>query len=198
MAGEHSVTQWIAQAKKGDPLAAEALFCRYFQQMARVARGRLHSLPGAAIDEEDVALSAFERFRHQAANGKLAALADRNELWPLLVKLVCDKARDKIKHEQRRKRDGRRVLSESAFESAGGKDAPLALAQIASQAATPELQAMMAEGLQQRLNQLPDDRCREVALLRLEGWRVLEIAEKLDCPKRTIERLLSLIRECWT
>ncbi len=178
MAGDDSVTQWIDQLKNGDHLAAEPLFRRYYKRMVHVARARLAGLPGAAVDEEDVAVSAFERFRLQAAGGGLDKLKDRDDLWPLLVKIVCNKATDKIRFETRGIRGGGRVLDEGAW--AGGESYPteIGIGQAASQAATPDLQAMLKEELQRRLDGLPDERCRRVAVLRLEGWRVVEIAQE--------------------
>jgi DNA-directed RNA polymerase specialized sigma24 family protein len=90
------------------------------------------------------------------------------------------------------------VLDEGALQGTDSSSTELGIAQIADEMATPELQAMLTEELHRRLDGLPDDRCRSVALLRLEGWRVAEIAENLDCPKRVVERLLNLIRKCWS
>jgi DNA-directed RNA polymerase specialized sigma24 family protein len=44
---------------------------------------------------------------------------------------------------------------------------------------------------------LKDDTMRTVALLRVEGYSVEEIADRLNCGKRTIERKLTLIRRTW-
>jgi DNA-directed RNA polymerase specialized sigma24 family protein len=47
------------------------------------------------------------------------------------------------------------------------------------------------------LDQLPDEMLRQVALLTLEGYQPKEIAEKLGCVRRTVERKLERIRDIW-
>lgn len=48
-----------------------------------------------------------------------------------------------------------------------------------------------------RLAMLPED-LREVALLKLEGHTVKELATRFECVPRTIERKLQLIRSFWS
>jgi DNA-directed RNA polymerase specialized sigma24 family protein len=38
---------------------------------------------------------------------------------------------------------------------------------------------------------------REIALARVEGYTVQEIAERLEISKRSVERKLDLIRQAW-
>jgi DNA-directed RNA polymerase specialized sigma subunit len=57
---EGSVTQWIEAVKAGDEAAAEALWNRYFRQLASLCRKRLAKRPRRAADEEDAALSTFD------------------------------------------------------------------------------------------------------------------------------------------
>ncbi|WP_231743943.1 ECF-type sigma factor [Stieleria neptunia] len=46
-------------------------------------------------------------------------------------------------------------------------------------------------------DQLDDSVLQTVALLRLEGDSVDEIAQRLGCAKRSVERRLNLIRTIW-
>jgi serine/threonine-protein kinase len=62
MSSEQSVTVWISRLKAGDQAAAQPLWDRYFRAMARLARDRLRAFPRRAVDEEDIALSAFDSF----------------------------------------------------------------------------------------------------------------------------------------
>jgi FixJ family two-component response regulator len=61
----------------------------------------------------------------------------------------------------------------------------------------PEFAVMLVDELRYRLNVLRDDGLRQVAKLILEGWSNQEIAERLDCHVRTIERKRDLIRRAW-
>ncbi len=56
---------------------------------------------------------------------------------------------------------------------------------------------MMVDELRARLELLRDENLRQVALLILEGWSTEEIAAKLECSDRTVERKRKLIRKAW-
>lgn len=51
--------------------------------------------------------------------------------------------------------------------------------------------------LLEQLDRLGDDRLREIAAKKLEGYSNVEIAEELNVAVRTIERKLGRIRSCW-
>jgi DNA-directed RNA polymerase specialized sigma24 family protein len=57
--------------------------------------------------------------------------------------------------------------------------------------------ALAAEECQRLLNLLPDESLREVAKAKLEGFTNEEIADRLQCAPRTVERKLTKIREAW-
>lgn len=56
----------------------------------------------------------------------------------------------------------------------------------------------LAEECQQLLECLKDDSLRQVALWKLEGLTNREIAERLGCVEKTIERKLKSIRQLWS
>jgi hypothetical protein len=88
-----SITQWIADLKGGDPGAANGLWERYFARMVGLARARLRASRGrdAGSDEEDAALSAFDSLCAGLARGQFPRLADREDLWRLLVVITTRK-----------------------------------------------------------------------------------------------------------
>jgi len=45
---------------------------------------------------------------------------------------------------------------------------------------------------------LPDEQLREIAVMRMDGFLVDDIAEALDLSKRAVERRLQLIRRTWS
>jgi DNA-directed RNA polymerase specialized sigma24 family protein len=55
----------------------------------------------------------------------------------------------------------------------------------------------MAEECQRLLNRLGDRDLQAVALLRLEGYSVEEVADRLGCAPRSVKRKLALIRTVW-
>jgi DNA-directed RNA polymerase specialized sigma24 family protein len=196
-----SVTCWLGNLKEGDLAAAQPLWERYFSRLVAVARGKLKKVrrTSAVEDEEDAAISAFNSFCGGIARGRFPQLADRDDLWKLLVVITARKAMAQAQREGRKKRGGGRVVDEAVLFGAGaGDDGSLAgLERIAGDGPTPEFAAMMAEECDRLLGSLDDDSLRQVALSRMEGYTSDEIADQLGCARRTVARRLDLIRKTW-
>ena len=62
---------------------------------------------------------------------------------------------------------------------------------------TPELVVQLADECERLLESLGDDTLRHVAIRRLEGYRVDEIAAELGVAERTVGRKLHRIRREW-
>jgi len=62
---------------------------------------------------------------------------------------------------------------------------------------TPEFAAQVAEECQRLLGRLGDAELRSVALWKMEGYTNEEIAARLNCVPRTVQRKLGLIRTLW-
>ena len=58
---ENSVSQWLDGVKAGDSASIEQLWQRYFEKLVRLARGKLPGHCRRVLDEEDVAISAFQK-----------------------------------------------------------------------------------------------------------------------------------------
>jgi DNA-directed RNA polymerase specialized sigma24 family protein len=198
MSNMGSVTLWIGQLKAGTRAAAQPLWQNYFQQLVTRAR---HTLAGAArraADEEDVALSAFDSFYRAAEQGRFPDLKDRDDLWQLLVVITDRKACDAAKHERRARRGGGNVVTEGDLVGKGADDegqAPLAAMPAQEPSADFALQA--AEEYERLLNMLGDPDLRRVAVRKMEGYTVEEIAAELERVPRTVKRWLRMIRQTW-
>jgi DNA-directed RNA polymerase specialized sigma24 family protein len=190
MTAAGSVTHWIGLLKTGSPAGAQKLWEGYFQKMVALARHKLQGLPRRAADEEDVALSAFHSFCRGTIAGRFPQLGDRNSLWPLLVAITAHKAVDLLRHEHRRKRGG------PAPED-GEPVSEAEVDQVIGREPTPEFALQVAEECQRLLDRLADDGLRSVALWKMEGYTVEEIAARLGCVPRTVERKLRMIRSLW-
>lgn len=191
MPSKGSVTQWIGQAQAGQAEAAQLLWQRYFGRLVALARVKLQGSARGMADEEDVALSAFDSFYRGVEQGRFPRLNDRDNLWSLLVVITARKV-GKLKRDQgRQKRGGLRKE-----ETAGKRDDP-ALGEVIGHEPSPDFAAQVAEECQRLLDALDDDAARDVALAKMEGYTNEEIARKLDCAARTVERKLVLIRGLW-
>jgi DNA-directed RNA polymerase specialized sigma24 family protein len=187
MPSEGSVTRWLGQLRAGDAAAAQPLWERYVRRLVGLARKKLRGRPGHAADGEDVALSAFDSFCRNAGQGRFPQLADRDGLWQLLVVITARKAAHLRRDEGRLKRGGGR-----AAEPAG-----VGLDEIISREPTPEFAAQAAEECRRLLTGLGDPELASVALWRMEGYSVEEIAGRLGYAPRSIKRKLQLIRGLW-
>jgi DNA-directed RNA polymerase specialized sigma24 family protein len=191
-----SVTIWIDALRAGDQEAARQLWRRYFESLVRLARSKLQSQARRAADEEDVALSALDSFYGGMARGRFPDLADRDDLWRLLVTITARKASDQNRWESQQKRGGGRVLRESDLVAGSDPEADR-LAQVIGAEPSPEFVVLVADECARRLQGLPDESLRQVALLKMEGYRNEEIATRLGCGRRTVARKLEVIRNAW-
>jgi DNA-directed RNA polymerase specialized sigma24 family protein len=194
MASEGSVTRWLGPLQAGDPAAAQQLWQCYFQRLVELARKKLRGSPRRVADEEDVALSAFDSFCRRAAQGRFPQLLDRDSLWRLLVLLTTRKASHQRRDQQRQKRGGGATIQ---YATCGESEDGSVLEQILSREPTPEFAVQMAEQCQRLLRSLEDPELEAVALARMEGYTVEEIAKQRGYAPRSIKRKLQLIRALW-
>lgn len=192
MSGPGSVTVWLERLKAGGGRdeVVDRLWKRYFDRLVRQAQ---HHLRGrrAAADGEDVALSAFDKFVRGVEAGKFPKLDDRHDLWAVLLRVTANKARNAVRDENRDKRGGGRavrVIAEGESDL-GGVPVPAADPDPADVAALADV----ADRLLPALN----DELRRVAVWRLEGHSVEEIAGRLGRVVSTAERKLARVREIW-
>ena len=194
MVADASVTRLIGMLKEGDRAAAQRLWEAYFQRLVALARARLRNTARRVADEEDVALSAFDSFCRAANEGRFPDLADRDGLWRLLVLMTARKAAHLRRDEGRQKRGGG---AQFTTDTPAGPDEESVLGQVLSREPTPEFAAQMSEECERLLRGLGDAELRSVALWRMEGYTVEEIAARLGCVARSVKRKLRLIRSIW-
>ena len=181
MSSMGSVTCWLQALRGGDLEAAQRLWERYYQRLVGLARQRLQGIPRRAADEDDVAQAAFLSFCRGAQAGRFPWVADRNDLWRLLVVLTARKAIKLLGKEGR----------------VGGESAEAGIDQVVGDEPTPAFAAQVAEEYQRLLDKLGDDELRAIAVWKMEGYTNEEIAARLGCALTTVERRLRRIRKSW-
>jgi DNA-directed RNA polymerase specialized sigma24 family protein len=186
MTSDGSITRWISQLQAGHLEAAQPLWERYFRQLVELTRRKLHAARPQGANEEDVALSAFDSFCRGLKRGRFPDLQDRDNLWKLLVVLTARKACHVMRDEMRQKRGGGQRVSAADD-----------LEQVVAQEPSPGFAAEVAENCQRLLDLLGNEELRTIALNKMEGFTTEEIASKLECAPRTVERKLRLIRSLW-
>jgi DNA-directed RNA polymerase specialized sigma24 family protein len=186
-----SIVRCIDMLKDGDHEAAERLWATYIRRLVGLARARIGAAPRRAVDEEDVALSAFDSFCRRAERGQFARLSDRDDLWQILVVITERKAIDLMRREGRKSRGEGKVLSFSDPSGALGDE-------VLDRGPTPEFAAQAADEFRRLLGLLAEDSLRDVAIWKMEGYTNRQIAARLGCIEQTVERKLRSIRQVWT
>ena len=194
---EHSVTQYIQGLRNGNQDAAQKIWERFLEQLIRLADRKLRSAPRRSADEEDIVQQAFAQFFAQVEQGRFAKLDDRNDLWQVLAMLVDRRAIDQLRKINTKKAGNGEVRGESIF-IVSGAPTKVGIAGIPDMVPTPELAFEMTELFSDRIASLNNDKYREIALLKMQGFTNREIAEQLATSLRTIERRLDQIRSIWS
>ncbi len=181
---ENSVTMWVHALRSGNESAATALWERYFDQLVRTARGRMRAMPQTDYDEEDAAISTFQILCSKLREGAYPDLADRDELWNLLLTVLVRKVNRRYAYNNADKRIQSQSLEPSALVNQAGSEW-----EIVQRESSDQCRVMLA-----RLN---DPNLEQVAIWKLEGFTNDEIATKLNRTRRTVQRMLDLIRSIW-
>ena len=135
-------------------------------------------------------LSVFNSFYDAAQDGRFPDLADRDDLWRLLMTMAARKVIDKRRHDQRQRRGG-----DVTVQSLDQQDESGQFAEAIGTEPSPEMVLMMQEAVERLFSHLGVGQLRDLAGAKLEGYSNAELARKFDCSERTIERRLHLIRE---
>jgi DNA-directed RNA polymerase specialized sigma24 family protein len=152
-----------------------------------LARARLRSAPKRAANEEDVALSAFASFCRNAEAGRFPDLSDRDSLWRLLAAFTARKAVHHVRDAARLKRGGGMTPADGSG----------VLADVLGREPDPGLAAEVADECDRLLAVLGDADLKQVALLRMDGHSVEQVAAAVGCAPRSVKRKLQLIRAIW-
>jgi DNA-directed RNA polymerase specialized sigma24 family protein len=187
---EQPVTRWLCGMRRGDAAATEGLWAVYFRRLRGLARRLLRGRVVRTIDGEDVAASVFRSFYDRARAGEFSRLRGRGDLWALLAALTSNKCVDRMRREGRVKRGGRAAAMglSRVGDVVGGAEGPLGLAELAD----------LRERFFSALDGCADPALRRIVQWKLEGETTGEVARRLGCVRRTVERKIRLIQEVWS
>jgi DNA-directed RNA polymerase specialized sigma24 family protein len=173
----------LARFRAGDPKAADELFERYTARLIALARRSLSSGLARRVEPEDVVQSVYRSFC-VAAREDHYVLQRSGDLWKLLATITLNKVRRGVERHTALRRS---VDRERGF---GGESS---LAVMGAQCTAPEptpseaLELVeLVEGLLRPLK--PID--RRIVELRMQGYRIEEIAYEVDRSERWVRRVL--------
>lgn len=197
MSSDDPVSLWINELRHADQPAAQKLWHHFVGRLYELSRKKLRPETRRVYDEEDVAQSAFHSLCAGIAAGRFPDLQDRDSLWHLMLVITARKVSHRHRHDQQERRDVRRTLTDSIFLQPSSDSAAVGVGVIASREPTPEFTAEFAETCETLFNSLSDTALQQVVTLRMEGHTDSEIAKRLKCSRRTVQRRLEVVRRHW-
>lgn len=174
MPSDHSL---LRQFRGGEVDAATELYSRYASRLLELAKRRTGSELGQRVDPEDIVQSVFRTFFRRASEGSYQ-VPDGSTLWKLLMVIALNKIRSLADYHRALKRDVRRTVGAQEPQSRDSEWESLNILQMTIDDLT---------------GTLPETH-REMIRLRIEGYGVNEIAERVERSKRTTERVLQAFR----
>lgn len=190
-----SVTGLLIQLHSDDPAVRERaiaeLVSRYTPELLGLITARMNDQLQQRVAPEDILQEVLFSFCARQQRGEYD-LTNRDQFLDLVVTISLNKVCSAARREQRHRRDIRR---DQSLDAPGPTDR--SLLDLPDRGATPpDVVAEVAEEIERLLASLPPE-CREVALLRVEGYTTEEMAQKIDRTPRTVERRMERVRALW-
>ena len=184
MSDDEPSAQLLERYRDGDDAAADEMFRRYVDRLLRLFLSSLAARLASRTDAEDVVLSAYRSFFVAVRKGRFS-IHRGGDLWRLLASITLHKLYRQVEHHTAEKRDVRR---QSTVDLCRMLDC-----HPSGQWPTAEQAAVVAdeiESLARRISPLAGN----VLWLRLQGFKLEEIAAQTERSERTVRRVLEQIR----
>lgn len=170
--------------KAGDGIGR--IFQRFARRLLAFARRKLGRGVRRKVDEEDILQSVFATLA-QIQSKRRPELENTDELWGLLARLTRRKC---VKYRRRfysQRRDIRREKLAGAYPDERHYEFQVDQPLPDETAAAQDVIEYVTRGL--------DETQRGICLLRLAGFSIQEISDRMECSERTVYRVLALVRE---
>jgi RNA polymerase sigma-70 factor (ECF subfamily) len=171
----------VRRLRGGSEDAATKLYTRYAQRLRALARANTSAQLARRVDAEDIVQSVFRIFFTGASRG-LYDVPAGEDLWKLLLVIALNKIRGESVFHHAAKRDVRATAELDRLE-------PAAEPEDGEESAVIFLRLVVKDTLER----LPPAE-RQMLELRMEGFDVAEIADRVSRSKRTVERTLQQAR----
>jgi DNA-directed RNA polymerase specialized sigma24 family protein len=198
--------QLFQRASSGDEEALSILWNLLYPRLRTVVGKRIEEMPRLAGEASDLTSTALHRFLTLAAGSPEWDINSLNSVWALLRKIAFRHMSDTLKSRFAAKRGG--LVWTFSLENPQSSDMDWMKNQSGDQATArerirddrmgePADQLMFMDLLADLLERLPDDRSRQIVLMRLNHQSTADIAESLKLGLRTVQRNLEKIHDCW-
>jgi RNA polymerase sigma-70 factor (ECF subfamily) len=184
---DRDAAELVARWQQGDQEAAAALFQCYGERLIALARSRLSEKLVQRFDPEDVVQSAYRSFFAGARAGRYN-IERGGDLWQLLVTITLRKLHHRVRWNSTLKRTVQREhrLADQPVEAAQVR-------QLAQEPSPIEAVALVDE-VERVMRQLAPVQ-RRMFELRLQGYKIDEIAAQVERGERTVRRLLEQVKQ---
>jgi RNA polymerase sigma-70 factor (ECF subfamily) len=172
----------LRKFQEGQPDASTELYLRYAERLHALVAAQSSKVLARRVDAEEIVQSVFRTFFRRAAQGHYSVPAGE-EIWKLLLVIALNKVRATGAYHCAAKRDMRQTVGGAVFEHAMESE------QCRDEGALTVLR-MVIEDLLEGMTAAN----RRTIELRIEGYEVAEITERVQRSKRTVERVLQGFR----
>jgi RNA polymerase sigma-70 factor (ECF subfamily) len=172
----------LRRVQGGQPDASTQLYLRYADRLHALVTSQSSRELARRVEAEDIVQSVFRTFFRRAADGHYS-VPDGEEIWKLLLIIALNKVRKAGAFHRAAKRDVRQTVGGVGFDRTleserGRDDGALTVLRIV---------------IEELLHAMPDAN-RRIVELRIEGYEVAEISERVGRSKRSVERVLQGFR----
>ncbi|MEM7314939.1 MAG: ECF-type sigma factor [Planctomycetota bacterium] len=183
------VSEWIAAIKQGDADAQTRLWERYYFQLVARAHKKLAFAKGRKdFEGEDVVQHVFHSLFLRAEQGRFPKLNDRRDLARLLIVMTENRLKSKLRDCNARKRGG--GIQHTAIHLLGPvSDPQLALPPIEEGAEDEFIQSV------QEVLSGCDELTRAIAMLRMEGYEISDIAQSVGVSRSSVNRKIRYLKD---
>lgn len=192
-----SVTGNLRRAQSGDHVAFEWLWHRYYQSLIRHLKKRTDGPGFETVDPEDVAHRVFISLHQGLSEEKFHSLHGRYQLWKLLTLIGLRKAIN----QSRKNMLDQRSIEHSAISGYSVIDLRVSTRSYVTQVDKSFDGLRFEEELEHGLSLLdkehPNQRLRELAVLKINGMSNAKIADEFGWSRKTVALRLNLIFEIW-
>ncbi|MHB8970147.1 MAG: RNA polymerase sigma factor [Pirellulaceae bacterium] len=172
----------LSRFRNGEDDAATAIYLRYAKRLQLLARAQSGKDLAVRVDPEDVVQSVFRTFFRRASEGHYT-IPDGEELWKLFLVIALNKVRELGEYHRAAKRDvGHTTALDTIEDYVAGQQ------QLNEQAF-----GVLRMTIDEVLAELPEIQ-RRMAIMRIEGHGIDQIAKTTRRAKRSVERVLQNFR----
>ncbi|MBA4065198.1 MAG: sigma-70 family RNA polymerase sigma factor [Isosphaera sp.] len=171
----------LRRVRAGEEDAATALYLRYADHLRALAARQSSAALATRLDPDDIVQSVFRTFFRRVGDNQYDVPAG-DDLWRLFLVIALNKIRNAAAHHRAAKRDVRQTVpigdDARRVEADGGATGLAVLRMVIDDA----------------LARLPEG-TRRIVELRVEGFEVAEVADRVGRSKRSVERVLQQFRD---